>query len=235
MIDTSARLIAVSYAGQLGAAVRTETPTAILCSIGSVNRTEFFQAFNSGFRPEYLVRTEPGNYAGQTLIEIDAPEGPVRCDIYRTYRKSPDVLELWCCRANPAAVQVFTLWTAGKKITLHGAYLSGTDGVDRELTGDVATDTVQLILPQTLQAFAGGTPVSYCRPKAYAAMSSADQAKYFFIDAGCFFGLGTFSDVGGDAKYQTVNAAYDDVWRVQSVNMRNRGKPDTEYLEVIGR
>ena len=55
MIDTSARLIAVSYVGELGVAKRTETPTDILCQLGSVNRTEFYAAYNSGFRPEYRV------------------------------------------------------------------------------------------------------------------------------------------------------------------------------------
>ena len=159
MIDTSARLIAVSYVGELGVAKRTETPTDILCQLGSVNRTEFYAAYNSGFRPEYRVTTAPVNYAGQTLIELDTPDGPVLCDIYRTYRKSLDVLELWCCLHNPDAVQVFTLFTAGKKVTLHGAYLTGSDGESRERTGAVAIDTVSLILPQTLQAFVGATPL----------------------------------------------------------------------------
>lgn len=235
MTDTSASLIAVSYVGALGVAVRTETKTDILCQIGSVDRREFYAAYNSGFRPEYRITTDPVNYAGQGLIELDTPEGPVRCDIYRTYRKSADTLELWCCLHNPEAVQVFTLWTGGKKVTLHGAYLTGSDGDARENTGSVATDTVHLILPQTLQAFDGETPVAYCRPKAYTAMSPEDKAAHFFIDTGCFFALGELSDAAADSKYQAVNAAYDDVWRVQSVALRNRGKPDTEYIEVVGK
>ena len=235
MNDTSARLIAVSYVGELVVARRTETTTDILCQLGSVNRTEFYAAYNSGFRPEYRVTTAPVNYAGQTLIELDTPDGPVLCDIYRTYRKSLDVLELWCCLHNSDAVQVFTLFTAGKKVTLHGAYLTGSDGETREHIGAVAIDTVSLILPQTLQAFVGGTPVAYTRPKAYAAMTPEQQAAHFFIDAGCFFALGDLSAVAADSKYQAVNAAYDDVWRVQSVVRRSRGKPDTEYLEVIGK
>ena len=235
MIDTAARLIGVSYAGELGVAQRIETETPILCQIGSVNRTEFFQAYNSGFRPEWRVTTQPVNYSGQTIIELDAPEGPVRCDIYRTYRKSAEVIELWCCTQNPQAVEIFTLWTAGRKVTLHGAYMSGSDGADRTTTGSVATDSVSLILPQTLQAFIGETPAAYCRPKAYAAMTPEEQTEHFFIDTSCFFAPGIFPDVAAGIKYQAANAAYDDVYRVQSVNRRNRGKPDTEYLEVIGR
>lgn len=235
MIDTSARLIAVSYVGDLGVAKRTETPTDIFCQLGSVNRTEFYAAYNSGFRPEYRVTTAPVNYAGQTMIELDTPEGPVLCDIYRTYRKSLDVMELWCCLHNPEAVQVFTLFTAGKKVMLHGAYLTGSDGETREHIGAVAIDTVTLVLPQTLQAFVGETPVAYTRPKAYAAMTPEQQALHFYIDAGDFFALGALTDVAADTKYQAVNAAHDDVWRVQSVVRRNRGKPDTEYLEVVGK
>ena len=235
MIDTSARLIAVSYVGELGVARRVETPTSILCEISSVNRTEFYAAYNSGFRPEWRVVTDPVNYTGQTLIEIDAPEGAVRCDIFRTYRKSLDSIELMCCLHNPEAVQTFTLFAGGRKFTLFGAYMTGSDGALRQETGAIAMDNVTLVLPQTLQAFDGATPVAYARPKAYAAMSTADKAKHFFIDAGCFFALGDLADVAADSKYQAVNAAHDDVYRVQSVVRRSRGKPDTEFLEVIGR
>lgn len=234
MIDSSARLIAVTYVGALGVAVRTEIPTEIFCRIDSVNRTEWYAAYNSGFRAEWRVTTDPVNYAGQRIIDLDTPGGTVRCDIYRTYRKSADVLELWCCIRTPEAEQVITLWTAGKKVVLHGAYLSGSDGATRYDTGAVATDTVALILPQTLQAFVGETPVAYCRPKAYAAMTTQEQAGHFYIDVGCFFALGE-PDAPADAKYQAVNGAFDDVWRVQSVARKNRGKPDTEYLEVVGK
>lgn len=242
MIDTSARLISIEFVGELGSAQRVETATPILCEISSVNRTEFFQAYNSGFRPEWRVTTAPINYSGQRLVDLYTPEGTVRCDVYRTFRKSHDVLELWCCRQNPDAVQIFTLWTANKRVVLHGAYLTGSDGAERVPTGKIATDTVTLVLPQTLQAFVGEQPVAYCRPKAYANMNTADQEKHFFIDTTCFFALGdidpTLPDIevpGVGIKYQQLNALYDDVWRVQSVNRRNRGKIDTEYIEVVGK
>lgn len=240
MIDASARLIAISYVGALGVAVRQETATEILCTIHSVNRLEFFAAYNSGLRAEWRVVTSSVNWRGETVIDLDTPEGTVRCDIYRTYRKDRDTIELWCCRQNPEAVQTFTLFTAGRKITLYGAHLTGSDGASRTTTGSVATDTVTLILPQTLQAFDGATPVAYCRPKEYAAMIEADKATHFCVQAGDFFALGTLPDVPGTSKYQAVNAAYDDVFRVQSVNRRttsgtHRGTPDTDYLEVIGK
>ena len=260
MIDTSARLIAVSYVGEPGAARRVETATPILCRIDNVNRAEWFAAYNSGFRPEWRVTTTPASFGGQTIIDLDTPEGTVRCDVYRTYRKTPDALELWCCRKTAESEQVFTLWCAGKRVVLYGAYLTGTDGATRTNTGKVATDAVALILPQTFQAFCGGQPVAYSKPKAYKRMTSAQQAEHFYIDVDCFFALGDLDpseliapagytgdlaaggyalaagDVpAGGLRYQEINALYDDVWRVQSVDRRNRGKIDTEYVEVIGK
>lgn len=234
MVDATARLIAVTYTGALGAAVRTETATPIFCQIGSVDRREYFAAYDSGLKPEFRVTTDPVNYAGQTIIDLDTAEGTIRCDIYRTYRKTMDILELWCVRKNPDAVQVFTLWSAGKRVVLYGAYMTGEDGANRTETGKISTDTVTLVLPQTLQAFVGAQAVAYARPKAYAAMSTADQATHFTVDASSFFAMGDITPVSG-AKYQEINAAYDDVYRVQAVIRRNTGKPDTEYLEVVGK
>lgn len=235
MLDATARLISVTYTGTgLGRMERTEIATDIFCQVGSADRREYFAAYDSGLRPEFRVTTDPVNYSGQTIIELDTAEGTVRCDIYRTYRKSADALELWCVRKNADAVQTFTLWSAGKRVTLFGAYLTGEDGTERTETGRIATDTVTLILPQTVQAFADEAPVAYARPKAYAAMSEARKAEHFCIDSAAFFALG---DIGwaGTSKYQDVNAAYDDVYRVQRVGLKNRGTPDSEYLEVIGK
>lgn len=232
MLDATARLIAVTYSGNLGTMVRAETETPIFCQIGSVDRREFYAAYDSGLKPDFRVTTDPVNYSGQTIIDLDTAEGVVRCDIYRTYHKSMDVLELWCTRKNEAAVQPLTLWTTGKRVVLWGAYLTGSDGSERTDTGKIATDTVTLVLPQTLQAFEGTTPVGYCRPKEYAALSAEEQAQRWTIDSGSFFAVG---DIQAAGKYQEINAAYDDVYRVQAVTRKNTGKPDTEYLEVTGK
>lgn len=258
MYDATANLVDVTYSGALGVAVRTETTTPIYCQIGSVDRREFFAAYDSGLKPEFRVTTDPVNYAGQSIIDLETAEGVIRCDIYRTYRKAADALELWCVRKNPDAVQVFTLWTAGKRVTLCGGYLTGSNSNERTTTGKVATDTVTLVLPQTFQAFAGGTPVAYVSAKMYALMSPTDQAKHFTIDSSSFFVVGEINpgllispedydgvlsyddyliataDIPEDAKYQQINSIWD-TYRVQSVSLKNTGKPDTEYLEVIGK
>lgn len=234
MLDATARLISVTYSGNLGTMTRSEEETGIFCQIGSVNRTEYYAAYNSGFKPEYRVTTDPVNYSGQGIIDLDLAEGPVRCDIYRTYRKSMDVLELWCVRKNEAAELPFTLWTGDKRVVLFGAYLAGSDATERTETGKIAVDSVTLVLPQTLQAYCGTTPVSYCRPKAYALLATVDKATHFTIDSSSFFALGDITPAAG-SKYQDINASYDDVYRVQAVARRNTGKPDTEYLEVTGK
>ena len=232
MLDATAKLIAVTYSGNLGTMTRNEEETGIFCQIGSVNRTEYYAAYNSGFKPEYRVTTDPVNDSGQGIVDLDLAEGTVRCDIYRTYRKSMDVLELWCVRKNEAAELPFTLWTGDKRVVLFGAYLTGSDATERTETGKIAVDSVTLVLPQTLQAFDGTTQVGYCRPKEYAALSTAERATRFTIDTGSFFAVGNIDAVG---KYQEINGAYDDVYRVQAVTRRNTGKPDTEYLEVTGK
>lgn len=232
MLDATARLISVTYSGNLGTMTRSEEETGIFCQIGSVNRTEYYAAYNSGFKPEYRVTTDPVNYSGQGIIDLDLAEGTVRYDIYRTYRKSMDVLELWCVRKNEAAELPFTLWTGDKRVVLFGAYLTGSDATERTETGKIAIDSVTLVLPQTLQAFDGTTQVGYCRPKEYAALSAAERATRFTIDTGSFFAVG---NIDASGKYQEINGAYDDVYRVQAVTRRNTGKPDTEYLEVTGK
>lgn len=233
MIDTVASLIDYSYAGnQLGRITVTEVPTDIYCRVGSVNRAEYYAAYDSGFRPEFRVTTDPVNYDGQSVIDLTVPEGVVRCDIYRTYRKSLDTLELWCVRRNPEAEQVYTLWTDGKIVHLYGAYLSGSRGELHTQIGHTATDEVTLILPPALRAFVGTAQVGYARPKEYAAMSGTVKAAHFCIGPGAFFALG---ELTMDGKYQAVNAAYDDVYLVQSVARKTSGKPDTEYLEVTGK
>lgn len=233
MRETAAELVTVRYSGtELGRMERLETARRIFCRLGSVGQSEFFAAYNSGFKPEFKVLTHPANYGGERIIDVELPGEILRCDIYRTYQKSEEVLELWVVRKNPTAEQVFTLWTGGKRVTLVGAYLTGSDGAQRTETGKVATDTVSLILPQSLQAWVGETTVGYCRPKAYAAMTVEEQAAHWTIDSGSFFAAG---DIRAEGKYQEINAAFDDVYRVQSVARKSGSGPDAEYLEVVGK
>lgn len=231
MYDSAAKLVTTTFNdGEYGLKEATEVKTQIFCSVKSVSRAEYFKAYDSGLLPEFVVITNPINYDGQSVIEVETQSGVVRCDIYRTYRKSLDEMELYCIKKNDNAVQPVTLWTKEKIVHLYGAYITGGDAVSRSDTGKDATGSVSLVLPQSLKAFCGTTAVGLVGVKAYA--NAEDKTNIFCIDSSCFFAPGLHTETG---KYQAINGAIDDVHLVQSVAVRNRGIPDTEYIEVIGR
>lgn len=141
-------------------------------------------------------------------------------------------MELQLQRSLPAAGGAVTLWSAGKRVLLEGSYIQHEDGVDRQTTGLVASGGTVLIVPREHLATAAGAPVTYLRPIAYAALSEEAKVGHYTIDARSFFALGDVDDAG---SYQAINGRHDDVHLVQSVSLKNRGSPVTEYLEVMGR
>lgn len=141
-------------------------------------------------------------------------------------------MELQLQRSLPAAGGAVTLWSAGKRVLLQGSYIQHEDGVDRQTTGLVSTGSTVLIVPREHLATAEGAEVTYLRPIAYGALSEEAKAGYYTIDAKSFFTLGDVDDAG---SYQAINGRHDDVHLVQSVSLKNRGSPVTEYLEVTGR
>ena len=136
-----------------------------------------------------------------------------------------------CVRIAPGEEQTVTIWSAGKRITAAGAFLTGSSGTERTENGKVGTDAVKLSIPAFAVCRCGTSVVSYCRPKAYAALAPEAQAERFTLDSGAFFALG---DIPVSGKFQAVNAAYDDVYRVQSVTVM-RTETGAEYLEVTGK
>ena len=120
-------------------------------------------------------------------------------------------MELQLQRSLPAAGGAVTLWSARKRVLLQGSYIQHEDGVDRQTTGLVSTGSTVLIV---------------------GALSEEAKAGYYTIDSKSFFALGNVDDAG---SYQAINGRHDDVHLVQSVNLKNRGSPVTEYLEVTGR
>lgn len=144
---------------------------------------------------------------------------------------TPWHMKVRCVRIDPSEEKTATLWSAGKRVALYGVWMSPENGIERTETGKVGDDTVALALPETVLAYSEGALLTYCGPKAYAAMSAADQAVHYTIDSNAFFALG---DVRATGKFQEINAAYDDVYRVQSVKRKQTGT-DTEYLEVTGK
>lgn len=228
-----AKLVSVSYSSNgYGKRVAVESKREIFCSIESVTRAEYFSAWNSGLRPEIKLTTFLPDYDGETVCELFIGNSWVKYDIYRTFIRKNEEIELWCARKNEIVPQTISLYSYGKNVKLHGVYLTGSNGASVSSTGEVSTDTVTLQIPLDVKAFVGETAVELAKPKAYKAMTDVEKAGYFVLDTTCFFALG---DIDANGKYQEINATYDDVYRIQSVSFVNRGKIDTEYIEVVGK
>ena len=69
----------------------TETTRQVFCKVTSANRNEYFEARQTGLAPEYVFTTNPANYEGEKILTYEG----VRYQIYRTYRKGADDLELY--------------------------------------------------------------------------------------------------------------------------------------------
>lgn len=71
----------------------TETEREIFCKVDSVSQTEFYQAANSEFNPEFRFTVFFDDYQGESLLAFNSN----RYSIYRTYRTGDD-LELYAER-----------------------------------------------------------------------------------------------------------------------------------------
>lgn len=88
-------LIGITYtADAIGQRVPTEERRRRFCNVQSVTRSEWTDAGNRGFRPEYRVTMFGPDYAGETNLELDG----VRYSIYRTYERQDENIELYCER-----------------------------------------------------------------------------------------------------------------------------------------
>jgi hypothetical protein len=95
MMDTVAYLInCTNVQDDAGVWSCNEERQEILASVGSISRSEWNSAGNTGLKPEIMVRTPSANYGGQMEIEVCG----VRYGIYRTYTDTDDYTELYCER-----------------------------------------------------------------------------------------------------------------------------------------
>lgn len=75
--------------------VPVETRREVFCTIGSVQQSEWFSAGQKGFNPQFRLKVFSGDYAGESLVEVDG----VRYSIYRTYLGDNDQMELYLKKA----------------------------------------------------------------------------------------------------------------------------------------
>lgn len=73
--------------------VQTESRT-VMCQVDSVSRNEFFEGGRNGLNPEFVFRVFFADYRQESELEYKGD----RYAVYRTYRGSGDLIELYAER-----------------------------------------------------------------------------------------------------------------------------------------
>lgn len=63
----------------------------IFCRVGSITRSEFFQAGRNGLNPQFVFTVFAGDYSGEEIVRYAGET----YSIYRTYRTDSDYIELY--------------------------------------------------------------------------------------------------------------------------------------------
>lgn len=73
--------------------IQHETPTRrnVYCDASSISQAEYYEAAQTGLRPEYRFIILTAEYGGETLVEFHG----LPLTVYRTYRRSTDYIELY--------------------------------------------------------------------------------------------------------------------------------------------
>ncbi|MEI7027153.1 phage head closure protein [Paenibacillus sp. y28] len=79
---------------EIGNQIPTETQTALLCSLRSIGRNEFYNAAVAGLRPELTFIIHSYEYSGEQVLLFEGQ----RYRVIRTYATGIEELELVCER-----------------------------------------------------------------------------------------------------------------------------------------
>jgi SPP1 family predicted phage head-tail adaptor len=89
----TAKLITVTQGeNDIGDIVETETEVEVFVNRKSVNRSEFYQAHQTGFKPEIVLEIRTEDYNKQHKVEFEG----VKYNIIRDYSKNQEITELVC-------------------------------------------------------------------------------------------------------------------------------------------
>ena len=122
---------------------------------------------------------------------------------------------------------------------LRGVFLDISKGANVMKSGLENADSATLFVPFSVRAVNGvtGEEQTYLEPREYE--RQADKSNFWTLRAGgsgsskdCFFVKGEV--VSGD-DYQDINATYDYVFRVSSVDPRDFGSESMRHWEVSGK
>lgn len=115
---------------------------------------------------------------------------------------------------------------------LKGVFYDSSKAVNVRESGLVNADSVNLIIPFSVRAVTGetGEEQTYLPPKEYE--TSMEKEKHWTIRAAddCFFVLGEIVRPG--LSFQEINAAFDNVHRVNVVDTKNFGR--LKHWEIGG-
>ena len=66
----------------------------VFCRVGSITRSEFYEAGRNGLNPEFVLTMFAGDYSGERICSLNGQT----YSIYRTYLERNDTLELYVIR-----------------------------------------------------------------------------------------------------------------------------------------
>lgn len=75
----------------IGQEIAEETKRTVFCNVGSVGRSEWFQAGQANLKAEYVITMFEPDYEGEKIVELEG----VRYGVYRTYRRQDENIELY--------------------------------------------------------------------------------------------------------------------------------------------
>ena len=85
-------LISQSYTqDNIGQQVPTEMRKDVFCNVASVSASEFFDAGQAGFKPEFRATMFVYDYSGESIAELEG----ARYSVYRTYLGRNETIELY--------------------------------------------------------------------------------------------------------------------------------------------
>jgi hypothetical protein len=77
---------------EIGNQTPTEIKTVVYCGLKSIGRTEFYNAFANGLKPELIFNINKFEYSGEQLIEFESK----KYKVIRTYSNDFEKIELTC-------------------------------------------------------------------------------------------------------------------------------------------
>lgn len=91
MVDTCVFIAEEFAPNEINEIIPTETRREVLCTLGSITRSEFFEAGRSGLNPELMITVFWLDYNGEKTVEFHGQ----RYGVYRSYTADEESVELY--------------------------------------------------------------------------------------------------------------------------------------------